>query len=192
MQDAKVRERDGKRYLEGYFAVFNRDYYVFSDWVESIAPGAFRSSIEDGEDIKILWNHNHDIVLGSTAAKTASLREDNVGLFGSVLINEDDQDAKNAYARVNRGDVDGCSIGFMIKRQEESWEGDLYRTRLLDLQLYEASPCTFPAYTDTSINARTAAGYSEAKAQYERALQEKTNTWREQMLSRLKGDAHGA
>lgn len=187
MKDAQVRERDGARYLEGYFAVFDKEYEVWRDWIETIAPGAFTDHLASGKDVKVLWNHNHDIVLGSTAAKTATLREDNVGLFGSVLVNEKDQDAVNAYARVERGDVDGCSIGFDILRVEESWEGDQYRTRILEVELYEISPCTFPAYVDTTISARAKDAMADAKARFENAKQEKRNQWRESMLSRLKG-----
>lgn len=180
MQDAKIRERDGKRYMEGYFAVFDKPYRVFDDWEETIAPGAFQNALNSRADVKALWNHNHDLVLGSTAAGTLTLREDAAGLFGSILINEKDQDAVNAYARVERGDVDGCSFGFDIKRQEESWENGEYRTRILEVEpLYEVSPCTFPAYVDTSISAR---------AKFDRAQEEKRNQWREKMLFRLKGE----
>lgn len=189
MQDAQVRERDGARYLEGYFAVFNREYAVCHNWMETIAPGAFRAFLESGKDVKVLWNHNHDIVLGSTAAGTATLREDDVGLWGSVLINEKDQDAVNAHARVERGDVDGCSFGFDIGRMEEAWDGDQYRTVILEVDpLYEVSPCTFPAYTDTSISARAQQSMEDAKRRYKEAQQKKRETWRAEMRSRLKGE----
>lgn len=144
MQNMQTRERDGGRYLEGHFAVFDREYKVFSNWVETIAPGAFFRTLANGGDIKALWNHNSDIVLGSTSAGTATYREDDSGLWGSILVNEQDQDAVNAHARVSRGDVDGCSIGFDIVRQEEWWEGDIYHTKILEVELYECSPCTFP------------------------------------------------
>ena len=121
MQSMQTRERDGGRYLEGHFAVFDREYQVFSNWVETIAPGAFSRTLANGGDIKALWNHNSDIVLGSTSAGTATYREDDSGLWGSILVNEQDQDAVNAHARVSRGDVDGCSIGFDIVRQEDWW-----------------------------------------------------------------------
>ena len=189
MQDPKVRERDGARYLEGYFAVFDKPYHVCEKWVETIAPGAFRGTLESGRDVKVLWNHNHDIVLGSTGAGTATLREDDVGLWGSVLINEKDQDAVNANARVERGDVDGCSIGFEIAKLEESWEGEQYRTRILEIDpLYEVSPCTFPAYMDTSISSRAKASMEQARARFDQAKEEKLNLWREQMHNRLKGE----
>ena len=189
MQDAQVRERDGARYLEGYFAVFNREYAVCHNWMETIAPGAFRTFLESGKDVKVLWNHNHDIVLGSTAAGTATLREDDVGLWGSVLINEKDQDAVNAHARVERGDVDGCSFGFDIGKMEEAWDGDEYRTVILEVDpLYEVSPCTFPAYTDTSISARAQQSMEEARQRFAEAQQKKRESWRAEMLTRLKGE----
>lgn len=189
MQDAQVRERDGARYLEGYFAVFNREYAVCHNWMETIAPGAFRAFLESGKDVKVLWNHNHDIVLGSTAAGTATLREDDVGLWGSVLINEKDQDAVNAHARVERGDVDGCSFGFDIGAWEEAWDGEEYRTVILEVDpLYEVSPCTFPAYTDTSISARAKQSMEEARQRFAEAQQKKRESWRAEMLTRLKGE----
>lgn len=192
MQDAKVRQLDGKRYLEGYFSVFNKPYQVFPDWEETIAPGAFRGFLASGQDVKVLWNHNPDIVLGSTAAGTASLREDDVGLFGSVLVNENDQDALNAFARVDRGDVDGCSFGFDVQRQEESWDNGTYITRILEVSpLYEVSPCTFPAYTDTSITARAKITMEAARLRLSHARDNKNKQWREEMLSRLKGETHG-
>ena len=109
MKNAKVREEGGRRYLEGYFAVFNEPYQVFDGWVETIERGAFARYLSTGEDTKVLWNHDSNIVLGSTENGTATLREDEIGLWGSVEINEGDQEAVNAHARVSRGDVSGCS-----------------------------------------------------------------------------------
>ena len=189
MRDAAVRERDGGRYLEGYFAVFGEPYQVCAGWVETISPGAFARYLATGQDVKVLWNHDTNVVLGSTANGTASLREDEIGLFGSVLINDKDQDAVNAHARVERGDVDGCSFGFEIARQEEWWDDDgVYHTRIMEVDpLYEVSPCTFPAYTSTSISARAAQTLVEAREKLERAQAERRRQWREQMLAKVKG-----
>ncbi len=181
MNDMTTRAAEGGKFLEGHFAVFDREYRVCGRWVETIAPGAFSNWLASRKDTKVLWNHNTDIVLGSTANNTASLREDAVGLFGSVSINEADQDAVNAHARVERGDVRGCSFGFSIVRQEEWWDDDgVYHTKILEADLYEVSPCTFPAYGDTDINARAAADFQAAYG----ARREK---WREAMSARLKG-----
>lgn len=190
MKDVKTREEGGKRYLEGYFAVFGETYQVFDGWTETIERGAFARYLASGEDVKVLWNHDANIVLGSTGNGTASLREDEKGLYGSVEINENDQDAVNAYARIARGDVDGCSFGFDVARQEEWWDDDgVYHTKLTEIDpLYEVSACTFPAYKATSISARNKDSLEEAKKRYSEAQEKKMNEWRASMKTRLKGE----
>lgn len=190
MKDVKTREEGGKRYLEGYFAVFGETYQVFDGWTETIERGAFARYLASGEDVKVLWNHDANIVLGSTGNGTASLREDEKGLYGSVEINENDQDAVNAYARIARGDVNGCSFGFDVARQEEWWDDDgVYHTKLTEIDpLYEVSACTFPAYKATSISARNKDSLEEAKKRYSEAQEKKMNEWRASMKTRLKGE----
>lgn len=189
MQDMKTREEGGKKYLEGYFAVFGQTYEVWSGWIETIERGAFARYLASGEDVKVLWNHDSNIVMGSTANGTAVLREDEVGLWGSVEINEKDQEAVNGYARVARGDVDGCSFGFDIARQEEWWDDEgIYHTKITEVDpLFEVSPCTFPAYKATSISARNQESFAEVKHRYEQIQEQKTEQWREMMRNRLKG-----
>ena len=193
MKDVKTREEGGKRYLEGYFAVFGETYQVFDGWIETIERGAFARYLASGEDVKVLWNHDANIVLGSTGNGTASLREDEKGLYGSVEINENDQDAVNAYARIARGDVNGCSFGFDVARQEEWWDDDgVYHTKLTEIDpLYEVSACTFPAYKATSISARNKNSLDEAKRRYAEAQEQKREEWRANMKARLKGERDG-
>lgn len=193
MQEMHVREADGQKRLEGYFSVFDVPYEVVPGWIETIAPGAFTRALASGDDVKVLWNHDTNLVLGSTGNKTAELRQDERGLFGSTEINENDQDAKNAYARVDRGDVTGCSFGFEISKMEESWDDDgTYRTRILEVSpLYEVSPCTFPAYAQTSITARAAEELNAAKEKFEARKTEKIKERRQELLFRLKGENNG-
>lgn len=190
MKNARIREEGGRRYLEGYFAVFGEQYQVWDGWMETIERGAFAEYLASGEDVKVLWNHDSNIVLGSTGNGTATLREDEIGLFGTVEINENDQEAVNAYARIARGDVDGCSFGFEIDRQEEWWdEQGVYHTKILRVDpLYEVSPCTFPAYKATSITARNGEKLNQAREDYEQAKNKKQERWRESMRKRLKGE----
>lgn len=190
MKNAKIREEGGKRYLEGYFAVFGEPYQVWDGWIETIERGAFARYLASGEDVKVLWNHDSNIVLGSTENGTASLREDESGLFGSVEINENDSEAVSAYARVARGDVDGCSFGFDIARQEEWWDDEgIYHTKITEVDpLYEVSPCTFPAYKATSISARAKGSLNDAKKRYKEAQEQKKREWRKSMFERLKGE----
>lgn len=191
MKNARIREAgDGKRYLEGYFAVFDQPYKVFDGWVESIAPGAFARYLASGADTKVLWNHDTNIVLGSTANKTAVLREDETGLFGTVEINEQDSDARNVYARIERGDVNGCSFGFDVARQEEWWDDDgVWHTRLTEIDpLYEVSPCAFPAYTTTSVSARAKETLESAREKLRQAEHDRLAAWKETARKKLRGE----
>ena len=72
-------DENGELYLEGYFAVFNAVYELWPGATESIAPGAFDDSVSD--DVRALYNHNIDIVLGRTSAGTMEIRQDSHGLF---------------------------------------------------------------------------------------------------------------
>lgn len=177
------READGKIYLEGYFARFNEPYKVCEGWVETITPGAFARYLATEGDVKALWNHNHDLVLGSRANGTLILREDAEGLYGSVEINPKDSAAMDAYARIERGDVSGCSFGFDCLTDAFYDDDGTYRTVIREVSpLYEVSPCTFPAYPTTSIQARER--LDEIKKERER----RSEDWRFSMLKKIRKD----
>ena len=150
----ETREEGETPHITGYFAVFGSNYEIAPQLSESIAPGAFSGSL--GGDVRALTNHDTTLVLGRTAAGTLTLREDEHGLWGDVQINPNDQDAMNTYARVARGDVSQCSIGFEIIREEAetSPDGSVHWT-IREVNLYEVSVCTFPAYEQTNVQARS-------------------------------------
>lgn len=170
-------------YLEGNFVVYNSNYQVWDGATESIAPGAFRNSIHD--DVRALYNHNDDLVLGRTSAGTFTLEDRSDGLWGRIKVNRKDTDAMNAYERVKRGDVSGCSFGFNIKSQEADYrdDGSVHWTITEVNPLYECSLCTFPAYEATHISARA--------KDLETMKQRKKEVWRHTMLQKLKGEANG-
>lgn len=148
-----TRAEENELYIEGYFAVFNSAYEMYAGVVEEVAPGAFADTL--GEDIRALTNHDTTLVLGRNKAGTLTLREDSHGLWGSIRINQEDQDAVNLYRRVQRGDVDQCSFGFGIldERREVLADGTV-RYVILKVRLHEVSVVTFPAYEATSVSAR--------------------------------------
>lgn len=141
--------------IEGYFAVFNSIYEIAPGMTESVAPGAFSRTLAG--DIRALTNHDTTLVLGRTRAHTLELREDERGLWGKISINPKDADAMNLYERVKRGDVDQCSFGFEIVSEETDFrdDGSIHWT-ITDVNLFEVSACTFPAYQETNIAARSA------------------------------------
>lgn len=148
-----TRAEENELYIEGYFAVFNSAYEMYAGVVEEVAPGAFANTL--GEDIRALTNHDTTLVLGRNKAGTLTLREDSHGLWGSIRINQEDQDAVNLYRRVQRGDVDQCSFGFEIldERREVLADGTV-RYVIRKVRLHEVSVVTFPAYEATSVSAR--------------------------------------
>ena len=173
----KTREDSGEMVIEGYFAVFNSDYEMWEGASESIAPGAFDSSLAG--DIRALTNHDTTLVLGRTKANTLELKSDSHGLFGRVKVNPKDSDAVNTYERVKRGDVDQCSIGFMIRSEETDFrdDGSIHWT-ITDVDLFEVSVCTFPAYEETGVSAR----HRDAEELKKRA----SEAWKLKMTNRLK------
>lgn len=174
--DFKTREDGDTLRIEGYFAVFHSNYDMGDGMSESIERGAFTSSLSN--DVRALTNHDTTLVLGRTKAHTLELREDDYGLWGSVIINPKDADAMNTYERVKRGDVDQCSFGFEVREEETDFldNGDVHWT-LKDVNLHEVSVCTFPAYEATSISARS--------AQRDELKQRKAEAWKNNMKERL-------
>jgi HK97 family phage prohead protease len=175
--DFKTREDGDDLFIEGYFAVFDSNYQIFDGATESIAPGAFTDEL--AADVRALVNHDDTLVLGRTIAKTLALSEDTHGLYGSILVNRNDQDAMNAYARVQRGDVSQCSFGFRILEEDFEDRGADVHWTIKKVKLYEVSICTFPAYTDTNVKAR--------KDDLDAIRERKKEAWRKSILAKLKG-----
>ena len=173
----QTREDGGNRTIEGYFAVFNSIYEIAPGMTESVERGAFSRSITG--DIRALTNHDTTLVLGRTKAHTLELREDEHGLWGKISINPNDVDAMNLYERVKRGDVDQCSFGFEIVEQETEFrdDGSIHWT-IKDVNLFEVSACTFPAYQETNIAARA----SEKNAMLKREVE----AWKIRMERKIK------
>ena len=173
----ETREDGDVPVIEGYFAVFNSNYAIGPGMSESIAPGAFEEAL--GGDVRALANHDTTLVLGRNKANTLQLREDSHGLWGEVRINPNDTAAMDLYARVKRGDVDGCSIGFDIASEETEIreDGSVHWTITKVNPLYEVSACTFPAYEQTNVQAR-----QEQRANIEKRQHE---AWQAQMKERL-------
>lgn len=167
-------------YIEGYFAVFNRQTELWPGAFEEIAPGSFDETL--GNDIRALINHDTTLVLGRNKSGTLELKSDSHGLWGRVKINPNDSDAVNLYERVKRGDVDQCSFGFNITSEETDWRDDgTVKWTITGIDLHEVSVCTFPAYEDTGVQAR--------KAEVSQYKQRQLDLRKKQLKERLKKDA---
>jgi len=173
----RAAENDGRKYIEGYFSVFGDTYELWPGATESIDPHAFDGVLSD--DIRALINHDTTLVLGRNKAGTLELKVDSRGLWGRIEINEKDQDAMNLYARVERGDVNQCSFGFDILEEDTVYreDGSIHWT-IKKVKLYEVSVVTFPAYEDTSVQAR--------KKDFEQVKKRQIEKWKAERKERLK------
>ena len=176
----QTREETGEKYIEGYFSVFDSIYELWPGGTESVAPGAFLDALS--ADVRALVDHETRLVLGRTAAGTLELREDSRGLWVRIRLNQDDTDAMNLYARVQRGDVSQCSFGFDILDEETDYKEDgTVHWTIKKVRLYEVSVVTFPAYEETGVAAR--------KRDYEAVRTRRLEMWREEMRNKMKKGA---
>jgi HK97 family phage prohead protease len=163
--------------IEGYFALYEQETELFEGVYEIITKGAFNKTLNN--DIRALWNHNTQYVLGRNKSGSLELREDDKGLFGVVKLPAT-QYAKDLYELISRGDVDQCSFGFNILDEElEELASGAYRFRLKEVDLHEISVVTFPAYENTTVQART--------KQLEQMQQRKLETKKLELQKRLEG-----
>ncbi len=152
--ELKTRSEGENITIEGYFVVFNSQTELWTGAYEEIAPQALDDTLSN--DIRALINHDTTLVLGRNKAGTLELKKDSRGLWGSIKINPNDTDAVNLYERVKRGDVDQCSFGFNVTSEETDWRDDgTVKWTITGVDLHEVSVCTFPAYEDTGVAARS-------------------------------------
>ncbi len=154
VRDIEARQaEDGTMRMAGYAAVFN-EASVPLPFIEKIAPGAFRKTLSETPDVRLLINHE-GLPMARTKNGTMRLYEDNKGLyFEAELANT--QEARDLYTLVERGDVDQMSFAFRVIRQ--NWSKDRTERTLTEVSLSDGdvSIVTYPAYPATSVEAREA------------------------------------
>ncbi len=176
MTQFRAVQDGGEKFIEGYFSVFGSTYEYWPGATESVDAHAFDETL--GDDIRALTNHDTTLVLGRNKAGTLELKVDSHGLWGRIKINQADGDAMNLYARVERGDIDQCSFGFDILEEEVDYrdDGSVHWT-IKRVKLYEVSVVTFPAYEDTSVQAR--------KRDYDQIRARQTQAWKARQKERI-------
>ena len=158
----EARTMDGsKAVISGYASIFDRSSQVLGGgFVEQIKRGAFTKTLQERgtqtsrDDIKALFNHSTDLVLGSKRAGTLKLSEDTKGLHYEVDLDLDITHHRSAFKMIERGDVTNSSFGFDVI--EERWSvsensNDPVLREVLETRLYEVSPTPFPAYEDSTV-----------------------------------------
>jgi len=146
-------------HIVGYAAVYAKETIIMGLWREQIAPGAFATALDGTDDVRALFNHDPNYVLGRSAAGTLVLTDSAKGLKYDIALNPDDPDAQRVRAKIQRGDVSGSSFGFTV--DEDDWDerptkqGKLPLRTISKVSLFDVSPVTYPAYPQTSVSARS-------------------------------------
>ena len=142
---------DGER-IEGHAAVFNQDTPIMF-FTERIRPGAFKKTLREG-DIRALYNHDPNLVLGRNKAGTLKLKEDEEGL-ATVIKPPNTTYAADLKEVMRRGDVDQMSFGFeTVKEEWDESNPNMPVRMLVEVKLWDVSVVTFPAYPQTSAAVR--------------------------------------
>lgn len=145
---------DGSLRISGYAATFNTEASGLS-FREVIAPGAFKRTLKTDNPVFLLVNHDTEqLPLASTQSGTLRLMEDEVGLRMEADLDPSNPRAQELASALKRGDVDKMSFAFTVAPDGDSKE-DGIRT-LTDLDLFEVSVVTWPAYDSTSVGMRSA------------------------------------
>jgi len=154
--------------LIGHAAVFNQVYET--KWfTEEIAAGAFKDSIAAGGDIAALWNHDSGMPL-ARVPDTLHLSEDEKGLLARIKPTNTSY-GRDLVENIRHGVVRKMSFGFQIEKEEADTSGDKPHYRILKVKLWEVSPVTFPAYSQTDLQLADDEG--RARSRLEAALRAK-------------------
>lgn len=145
-------------HITGYAAVFDDASQISKYFNEVIRPGAFDRALKEKQDVRALFNHDEDKVLGRTKSGTLTLSVDKRGLKYDIEA-PNTTIANDLIESINRGDIDASSFGFIAQEQrwtEETKDGSTtYLRELLDVDLLDVSPVTYPAYTATTAGTRS-------------------------------------
>lgn len=154
-KDFEVRAEDVEGeppQLVGYAAVYDVWSEPLGEFYETIRPGAFAGAFEPGADVRGLFNHDPNYVLGRTTSKTLELVDAEQGLRYRIKPPNTDI-GQRVVANVRRGDVTGSSFAFLVAEDGDRWwqeDGKVFR-EILKVELYDVGPVTYPAYEQTSV-----------------------------------------
>lgn len=166
MRELRVNESESGNYIEGHAAVFDSWSETLGGifpFKEIVRKGTFNESIGK-DDIRALFNHDPNYVLGRNRAGTLELVEDEIGL--RVRITPPDTSwAKDIQTSIRRSDITQMSIGFIVEEDEWSTQDGMDVREIRKVKLFDVSPVTFPAYTATDVGVRAMQEYDGYKAE---------------------------
>lgn len=150
-----AKSGQGPGTLVGYAATFDQSSVDLGGFVETLAPGAFTSVLED--DCRCLGNHRDEAILGRTTAGTLRLEQDTTGLRYECDL-PDTTHGRDMAESIRRKDITGCSFQFTIADGGAQWDfnGPMAKRTITKIgRLYDVGPVTFPAYESTRVDMRS-------------------------------------
>lgn len=161
---AEQRTDEPTRIL-GYGSVFNSRSEPLWGFREIIKPGAFDDVLND--DVRGLFNHDPNFILGRSAAGTLSLSVDERGLRYDITAPDTQTIRDLVLAPMLRGDINQSSFAFRVARDGEHWyeddEGVVIREISKFSRLFDVSPVTYPAYQEADSGVRSMKAWQEAR-----------------------------
>ena len=153
-EGVELREEGNTMTAIGYASVFNRLSQNLGGFVERVAQGTFAKTIQEA-DVRALFNHDADQVLGRSKSGTLRMQEDEKGLRYEIDL-PNTQLGRDLAVLLERGDVSGSSFGFLTVSDSWGTTEDGYPLRTLtEVKLRDVSPCVFPAYEASEASLRS-------------------------------------
>ena len=148
----EMREDVAGNRLIGYAAVFDSPSEPMP-FTEYVKRGAFQKTIKDGADVRLLIDHE-GVPLARTKSGTLMLEEDERGLKVIADLDPMNPDAARVISAMRRGDMSQMSFAF--RTIKDAWSDDRSVRELREVQLFDVSVVTFPAYEATVAELRNA------------------------------------
>ena len=185
LDSVEGRSKDNPEII-GHAAVFN-EYADIVWWKERIMPGAFKESIKK-DDVRALFNHDSNYILGRNKSGTLVLKEDDIG--SSVRIAPPDtQFAKDLVKLIERGDISQMSFAFQVI--EDAWEygedKEPDKRDMMKVRLFDVSPVTYPAYPTTDVSVRSYEAWQQELIQRSTPKLWKTSLLKRKLALKAKG-----
>lgn len=168
----RSRENSAGRFT-GHAAVYKQRTAIGDPmrggFYEQVAPGAFDRSLAEDQDVRFLVDHDPSRVLARTSSGTLSLSSDKKGLLVDADL-ADTSTGRDLRVLLERGDVSSMSFGFVVNRDEWAMQKDGTELRTIhDVDLFDVSAVTFPAYPQTDAAIRMAGVVEIRKQRWEQA-----------------------
>lgn len=167
---------------------------VFDSWSETLGgifpfkeivrKGTFTETIKL-DDIRALFNHDPNFVLGRNKAGTLELEEDEIGLR-VVITPPDTSWANDLIKNLRRGDISQMSIGFIVLEDTWGTQDGIDIREIKKVQLFDVSIVTYPAYTQTDVGVRAMESYKDYKSKLDEAQNAAKRAKEKQKLQNIK------